>query len=355
MAKSLAIVFIGPLPLPVHGQAVSTDMLRKRLIADGLKLRVIDTNSGTGGAFFKVTRRVLRMARAVIALSFSPATCAYISVNANRGMAATSLFSLIARLRGHNIVLHHHTRSHLVPGHPRMQRLVRAAGPRALHIGVCASMCDDIQRAAKTFTETLSYSNIGAVDVALRALPLRVAGPSAGKTIGHMSNLTMEKGLGRVIDSFRAARQQGLASRLLIAGPADEKNARDAIAAARTEFGIDFHWMGPAYDADKIKFFQEIDVFLFPSLYQNETQGIVNLEALAAGVPVLAYAVCCTASDLLGPAAATVPPDEPFAPAACKFLECLEDTAPSQARRRFDTLLANHLEEYVALRSVLLP
>jgi hypothetical protein len=317
-------------------------------------LKVVDTNSGIGNFCTKVMRRIFGMAKAAITLMICRKSSAYISVNANRGMALTSLFALIARLRGHDIALHHHTRSHLVPGHPRMRILVRAAGPSAVHVGICATMCDDIQGAARTDTKTLSYSNIGAVSPALRALALPAVDPKMGITIGHMSNLTMEKGLGRVIDSFRAAKEKGLARRLVIAGPAKAKDALAAIAAARAEFGADFDWIGPVYDAEKIKFFEEIDVFLFPSLYQNETQGIVNLEALAAGVPVLAYAVCCTSSDLRGPAAATIPPDMPFAPAVCEFLQCLTDTAPRQARCRFDTLLADHHAEYVALRSVLL-
>jgi glycosyltransferase involved in cell wall biosynthesis len=39
----------------------------------------------------------------------------------------------------------------------------------------------------------------------------------------------------------------------------------------------------------KSRFYEDIDVFLFPSLYPHETQSIVVPEAMAAGMPVLVH------------------------------------------------------------------
>ena len=46
-------------------------------------------------------------------------------------------------------------------------------------------------------------------------------------------------------------------------------------------------YYGPLYGEQKEHFFETLDYFLFPSEYANETQGIVNIEALKSGVTVV--------------------------------------------------------------------
>jgi glycosyltransferase involved in cell wall biosynthesis len=48
-------------------------------------------------------------------------------------------------------------------------------------------------------------------------------------------------------------------------------------------------FVGPKYGQDLTKFYQGADVFVFPS--RTDTFGLVNVEALACGVPVAAYPV----------------------------------------------------------------
>ncbi|MEM6538159.1 MAG: glycosyltransferase family 1 protein [Pseudomonadota bacterium] len=51
----------------------------------------------------------------------------------------------------------------------------------------------------------------------------------------------------------------------------------------------DAHFVGPKYDQDLTACYQSSDVFVFPS--RTDTFGLVNVEALACGVPVAAYPV----------------------------------------------------------------
>jgi hypothetical protein len=104
-------------------------------------------------------------------------------------------------------------------------------------------------------------------------------------------------------------------------------------------------YLGAIHGASKLKFFADINVFLFPSLYRNETQGIVNLEALAADLPVVAYGQCCIPSDLNDPSCAVLNPNLNFETAALDFVG---DLAPRYreacegARASFRTLTAAH-------------
>ncbi|WP_198912392.1 glycosyltransferase family 4 protein [Parvularcula mediterranea] len=53
--------------------------------------------------------------------------------------------------------------------------------------------------------------------------------------------------------------------------------------------GKNVHWAGTHYGEDLVKHFAGSDVFVFPS--RTDTFGLVNVEALACGVPVAAYPV----------------------------------------------------------------
>lgn len=44
---------------------------------------------------------------------------------------------------------------------------------------------------------------------------------------------------------------------------------------------------GKKYNEDKLDFFRKADVFVFPTYYHNETFGLVLLEAMQAGLPVI--------------------------------------------------------------------
>ncbi|MEZ5841291.1 MAG: glycosyltransferase [Hyphomicrobiales bacterium] len=341
------VIFVGPLPPPAHGQAVSTSGLADRLAAAGLALAVFNVNGPSGPLGF--LRRALRHASALPRILAGPDGALYLSLNANAGMALTALLAAAGRLRRRPVVIHHHTYGHIARPRRLMALLAAAAGSRALHLTICPAMSAALGAAYPAVRRTGALSNVGIVADDLLALqrPVR-AGPPV---LGHMSNLTETKGIGRVVETFRAARKAGLAARLVVAGPFAEPFARTMVEAAAAEFGPDFDYRGPVYGPGKAQFFADIDVFLFPSLYDNETQGIVNLEALAAGVPVLAHGLCCIPGDVGGSGGLVVPPDADFAEAAGVWLARWNPAggAAAMARHRFRALLASHAGEVDAL------
>jgi glycosyltransferase involved in cell wall biosynthesis len=91
---------------------------------------------------------------------------------------------------------------------------------------------------------------------------------------------------------MEAAAAEGLDVRGRLAGPFDnpaiERRVRECLGRLPNVI-----YDGPLYGAEKSRFFDDIDVFLFPTRYDNETEGLVNLEALRAGVPVIAYGRGC--------------------------------------------------------------
>jgi glycosyltransferase involved in cell wall biosynthesis len=128
--------------------------------------------------------------------------------------------------------------------------------------------------------------------------------------IGFLSNLNPEKGLDTVVEVFRALRARQLDIRLTIAGPVTGAHAQVLLDDALSEFGDAVEYRGALYGEGKADFFRALDLFLFPTRYPNEAEPLVLLEALAAGVPVIATRRGCIADDFTSDASAVIPEDQ---------------------------------------------
>ena len=98
------------------------------------------------------------------------------------------------------------------------------------------------------------------------------------------------------------------------------KSADLEITRALESLGDRLRYLGPVHGKDKIAFFEAIDAFVFPTRYRLEAYPLVVMEALAAGVPVIAYGRGCIPSYLKEPAGHVISPDRAFAPEALAIL-----------------------------------
>lgn len=117
-----------------------------------------------------------------------------------------------------------------------------------------------------------------------RSQPLRAAyGIDESVVFLHVGRLAAEKGVDRIVRAFNQAREllPANAARLVIAGAGPEEAALRALA------GPDVLFLG-VLDRKRAlpRLYASADAFLFSSL--TETLGLVVLEAMAAGLPVIA-------------------------------------------------------------------
>jgi phosphatidyl-myo-inositol alpha-mannosyltransferase len=109
--------------------------------------------------------------------------------------------------------------------------------------------------------------------------------PGEGGALGFLGRFEeARKGLPVLLAAFEklAAVRPGL--RLLIAGPGDPDEVRDALPA---DVFDRVHLLGQVSDADKARMLASVDVYVAPNI-GGESFGIVLLEAMAVGTPVLA-------------------------------------------------------------------
>ena len=287
------------LPPPRTGQtAVSDAVLRHLRSLTTVRLYDWSGGGGTTGPRWRIRKAIRSIISAiyVLTLRWRRGEHLYTVANDGFGLWYNTAVAAAARVRGVPVVYHHHSFAYLHRHDSRLQRLIRWS-PGAIHLVLGPEM----QTAMKT-----QYPNVENVRIATnhfmvdRVASTELPGPNPRTfdndnplVIGHLSNLSVEKGIGRVLDTFTKLHDKGLPVQLRIAGPATSDSVAAMIHESVAKYDGDLTWHGPLYGDDKDQFFQSIDVFLFPTLYATEAQPLVLIEAMQRSVPVLSYRRAC--------------------------------------------------------------
>jgi phosphatidylinositol alpha-mannosyltransferase len=189
-----------------------------------------------------------------------------------------------------------HAYSGFAPGYQAVARALRPAA-RNLHGRIAVSA------AARHFADRYLPGDYRVipngvdVDRFARAVPL-ARWQDGTPNILFVGRLEERKGLLYLLRAFRAVRRTGVEARLLVVGvgPQDrearllvvgtgpqEREARRYVATRRLG-GVEF--LGRVSDTEKIQLFRTADVFCSPAT-GRESFGIVLLEAMAAGAPIV--------------------------------------------------------------------
>lgn len=278
------LLLLGFFPPPVDGQRVITQSVFEHFerIADVERynfdrLRALGPLSkpfSALGACFAMLRARLR--------GF---TALYLAPHSGGGLLLCCLVALLARCLGYSFAVHYHSYWYIGRSARLMAAFVAICGPKAIHIVLAPPMGRDIRRFYPLIRNVVALSNCGFI-APHSELP-RASGGRALR-IGHLSNLSREKGLALVLACMRTLRARGVDVELWLAGPAENKGTDALITAARSEFGDRLKYLGRLAGEEVRRFYQEIDVFLFPSVHRHEAEPLVVIDAIAAGVPVIA-------------------------------------------------------------------
>jgi glycosyltransferase involved in cell wall biosynthesis len=290
------VLVIGALPPPRQGMPTVTQAVLNR-IKVCCNTKVVNlSSSGKQGLAYSLRKavKIFVGVLSIVRASTKPVKRLYMPVDAGLGMYYTLLLSNLAKLFGFNIFLHHHSWAYISRKDWRMKLLVRLVGKKLIHIILCDKMRQEFCYIYPTAENVIKLSN-----AAFYPPPsISSRRQSQCLTLGHLSNLTIEKGLLIVIETFRKLLAENIGAKLILAGPAMSDIERRAIKKARLEFGDLLQYKGPVYGKEKEMFFEEIDVFLFPTMYKNEAQPLVMFEALKKGIPFVSFARGCIPSDL---------------------------------------------------------
>lgn len=283
---AIEVVALGTLPPPVTGMTLLTEQVVRGLQAGG-PLRLLNWSTGLSkkGLKFRIARllRVMRSYFTLLRRGRASGAKLYLVANSSAGLFLTALFVGLARRLGYQVYLHHHVYFYIDQHDWRMGWIDRRMGSTGVHVVHCEKMMTDFRR---RYDSVCQFEFI---------LPSVVSSPigrprelSTGPfRLGHLSNLTLAKGLDLVVDTFERILNSGHDLRLDLAGPIRRGRARRLLDRTLSNHPDRVRYHGPLYGDSKVEFFAHIDAFVFPS--RSESWGIVLHEAMCAGVPVIAY------------------------------------------------------------------
>lgn len=338
---ALRVSIVGPFPPPVHGAAEVTRWIAEKL-EPVVKIEKLPISPGDGykGLRYHLSRigRVISAACALV-VGRGPV---YLSAAGGFGLGYNVLLAATARLLARRVFIHHHSFAYIDRPDLLARLMVRAAGPSAVHICLCHRMAGLlIERYGHA--HTIVVSNAAFYPPDRNPLPTLVNRPLR---IGHLGNLSIEKGLDAVIAVAESLVKKGVPIQLMLAGPASDEPASALLRDARKKLGTYLTEFGPVYGAEKKQYFESLDLFVFPTRYINEAEPLVVFEALSHGLPVIAFDRGCIAEQV-GEAGLVVGPDADFVARATALIAAWAadkgayDTVRKSAYERFQGLHGN--------------
>ncbi|HXY97567.1 MAG TPA: glycosyltransferase, partial [Steroidobacteraceae bacterium] len=191
-----------------------------------------------------------------------------------------------------------------------------------------------------------------------RAFRARAGIPPEARLVTYIGRVAHEKNIGFLVEMFTEVRRRVPQAMLVIAG---EGPARAGLQSQVASLGLAPHVYFAGYldrDTALLDCYAAAEVFVFAS--RTETQGLVLLEAMAQGAPVVSTAELGTRSILVPGSGALVVPEErgAFAAAVVRVLEDRElreelaQRGRTYARSWSSSAMAGRLTElYGTLRS----
>jgi glycosyltransferase involved in cell wall biosynthesis len=278
------------LPPPINGLSVINQHILAALRERRELLDVADLSPTDSGRWKKIVSRswkLLVALRVIASAKRKGGTTLYMPCDGGLGISINIVLSLLALALGYEIFFHHHSYAYISRKSLLMVALLRVSRKSATHVFLCEKMSLDFQQRYRALSQAGRHQPLIVSNGFIMPPPSDV-GSGLGQTLrlGHLSNLTIEKGVLIFIEIFEEMRQSGLPVSATVAGSTSDSRVTAALRSAEARHADSFSWVGPVYGEDKDQFFKSIDLFLFPTMYSNEAQPLVLFEALSHSLPI---------------------------------------------------------------------
>lgn len=288
-------VAIGPLAPPVHGAARVNEMMQRVYAEAGWNVRSVNTAGVGSGIRYHLSRLISHMRGGGVlfadVLGACPRRFCYLTLAGGFGLAYQCAVISVARLTGHHVVLHHHSYAYLRARSKLAALTFMVAGKSARHIVLCDDMARKL-RGIYNVRRIQVYDNVSLLIASGWCAPSRKP-PDGVVTLGHLSNLSIAKGLERVLDTFDEVSRARLDVELVLAGPFRGPTEAMLVRKAISEHAGRIRYEGELTPDRVPAFMARVDVFLFPSEYSHEAAPLAVAEAMAAGARIVSSCHGC--------------------------------------------------------------
>ena len=324
-----SVVVIGPSMPPVHGAALVTARVASLFEDAGRRAIWVSRNTASldrGLGYY--ARTVLNMLRisVIAARARRTSDVVYVACSGGLGVLAEAWCVLLARSRRASLIVHHHNFNYLVERSRVYEAVQRLLFRGATHVVLCDHMADLLVATGAPRNRIRVVSNVTTMDAPPSHLtgstPPEPAGAPAPLRVGHLSNLSADKGLETMVELVDRC-PTGI--RFMLYGAPQAPSDQATLDRAIERFPDRLEAIAPTDRAAVWAFLSSIDVFVFPSRFRNEAAPLVVYEALRAGLPVIASDRGCIPSQLTPHLAEGVLPLDRFVDDASAMLAAMAD------------------------------
>ncbi len=286
------ILFILHMPPPVHGAAMVGKYIHdSMLINEAFECRYInlaiansieDIGKASIGKIFATIRMLKNIRREVN--SFRP-DLVYVTPNANGG-AFFKEFLVVQMLKqmGCKVIAHYHNKGvSTCQDNWLYDLLYRKFFKRLKVILLSDALYQDMQKYVRHEDIAICPNGIPFVDYTY------MERKNAVPRLLFLSNLIESKGVLVLLDALGILKDKGYSFSCDYVGgetfEIDRKRFENEVLMRQLTNYVTYH--GPKHGEEKKTFFEQADIFVFPTAYPREAFPLVNLEAMAFCIPVI--------------------------------------------------------------------
>jgi glycosyltransferase involved in cell wall biosynthesis len=297
----LTMLLVGPLPPPYHGVAVMTERLLEGLKKrNQFKIYHLNTQDprGVGNMghldAWNVYCGTVHVAKFAWLLLKSGAQLVYLPISQNFwGYLRDSGFLIISRLFRRNVVVHFHSGTfdtfYQESCYPMRLFIKKTLANCKAGIVVgyrLKKMLNGILPDEKTFAV---YNGIDGKPYQL-APHIRDSRDRNGHfNVLYVGTLMESKGVMELLETARMVLEITKDVQFTFAGAwkSPQEKAKAELIIRENNLSPHVRFLGNVIGEEKVDTFGKADVFTFPTFYHYESQGLVNLEAMASSLPVI--------------------------------------------------------------------
>ena len=288
------ILFITPLPPPVHGSAMVSQYIKENKELQQ-QFNCDFVNLSTSRNIDEIGKKsIMKYVRFIGAyfitfwklLTHRYALC-YLAITCHgMGFLKDAPFVLLCKLFGRRVIIHQHNKgmSKCVDNKP-YKWLLPLVYKNTKVILLSWHLYPDIEKVVKKEQIIICPNGIPGTSEDEPCLERSNDVPQ----LLFLSNLIPSKGVYTLLDACKILKEKGCEFVCNFIGGESKEITKDIFEKAIEERGINdvvvYH--GPKYGKDKISYFTNSDIFVFPTFYNNECFPLVLLEAMQYKLPLV--------------------------------------------------------------------
>jgi glycosyltransferase involved in cell wall biosynthesis len=286
------VVVISQLPPPFHGSTVMTQVFLETINGLGFSAHLVDRRfSQTVGAVGKFSLKKVFSSiglgiRLIWAVGrYRPGSVVFFMTNRTASFIVDFALSEILRIMRVRVVGYIHTQGYeALASRGRLWRFMvgRLLGSASEIVCLSPALEEDVIGFAKS-ARVISIAN-----TPLEHPHGRKPKSADSREVLFLSNLIPEKGIFDFLEIAADFHRRGDTAVFVAAGAPTSTTQLDELEQIATD---NVKLLGPADSELKWHLLESADVLVFPSQYEFEAQPLVIVEAMAAGLPVLAYQI----------------------------------------------------------------